>query len=123
MAQSHPGGGMFGSIGLPELLLIFVIALLLFGPRKLPDIGKSLGKAMGEFRRASNDLRRSLEEEVAADELRAAKREIQDLSKPAPPSEAGTTSDSNPEATEPKPPATEPSHQGAEPKPPATEPK
>jgi len=78
---------MFGSIGLPELLLIFIIALLLFGPRKLPEIGKSLGKAMGEFRRASNDLQRSLEEEVAADELRAAKREVQDAVKPIPPGE------------------------------------
>ncbi len=67
---------MFGSIGVPELILIFVLALLLFGPRKLPDIGKSLGKAMGEFRRASNDFRRSLEEEVAADELKAAGREV-----------------------------------------------
>lgn len=67
---------MFGSIGVPELILIFVLALLLFGPRKLPDIGKSLGRAMGEFRRASNDLRRSLEEEVAADELKAAGREM-----------------------------------------------
>lgn len=67
---------MFGSIGVPELILIFVLALLLFGPRKLPDIGKSLGRAMGEFRRASNDLRRSLEEEVAADELKAAGREV-----------------------------------------------
>lgn len=67
---------MFGSIGVPELILIFVLALLLFGPRKLPDIGKSLGRAMGEFRRASNDLRRSLEEEVAADELKEAGREV-----------------------------------------------
>lgn len=67
---------MFGSIGVPELILIFIVALLLFGPRKLPDIGRSLGKAMGEFRRASNDLRRSLEEEVAADELKAAGREV-----------------------------------------------
>lgn len=67
---------MFGSIGVPELILIFVLALLLFGPRKLPDIGKSLGRAMGEFRRASNDLKRSLEEEVAADELKAAGREV-----------------------------------------------
>ncbi len=68
---------MFGSIGVPELILIFVLALLLFGPRKLPDIGKSLGKAMGEFRRASNDFRRSLEEEVAADEVKAVGREMQ----------------------------------------------
>lgn len=67
---------MFGSIGVPELILIFVLALLLFGPRKLPDIGKSLGKAMGEFRRASNDLRRSLEEEVASEELKQVGREV-----------------------------------------------
>jgi len=65
-----------GSIGIPELIMIFVIALLLFGPRKLPEIGRSIGKAMGEFRRASNDLKRSLEEEVAAEELRGVGREV-----------------------------------------------
>lgn len=97
------GGGMFGSIGLPELLLIFVIALLLFGPRKLPDIGKSLGKAMGEFRRASNDLQRSLEEEVAADELRAARREVEDATKPVSLAEpSAPAEESRPQATEPK---------------------
>jgi len=67
---------MFGSIGLPELILIFVVALLLFGPRKLPDIGRSLGRALGEFRRASNDLKRTLEEEVASDQLRDVGREV-----------------------------------------------
>jgi sec-independent protein translocase protein TatA len=56
---------MFGSIGGPELLLIFVVALLIFGPRKLPELGKSLGKGLAEFRRAANDLRDSLETEVA----------------------------------------------------------
>ncbi len=75
---------MFGSIGLPELLLIFVIALLLFGPRKLPEIGKTLGKAMNEFKRASNDLQRSLEEEVAADELKQTRREIENATKLTP---------------------------------------
>ncbi len=58
--------------------MIFAVALLLFGPRKLPEIGRTIGKALGEFRRASNDLQRSLEEEVAADELRQARREIND---------------------------------------------
>jgi TatA/E family protein of Tat protein translocase len=67
---------MFGSIGLPELVLIFVVALLLFGPRKLPDIGRSLGRALGEFRRASNDLKHTLEEEVAAEEIRDVSREV-----------------------------------------------
>src|SRR5262245_43887816 len=56
---------MFGSIGGPELLLIFVVALLIFGPRKLPELGKTLGKGLAEFRRAANDLRDSLETEVA----------------------------------------------------------
>jgi TatA/E family protein of Tat protein translocase len=74
---------MFGSLGLPELIMIFVLALLLFGPRKLPEIGKSLGKAMGEFRRASNDLKRSLEEEVAADELRHVGSELRETGRAA----------------------------------------
>jgi len=56
---------MFGSIGGPELILIFVVALLIFGPRKLPELGRMVGKGLGEFRRAANDLRVSLETEVA----------------------------------------------------------
>ena len=55
---------MFGSIGMPELVLIFVVALLVFGPRKLPDIGKSLGKGLAEFRRASDELKRTIETEI-----------------------------------------------------------
>jgi len=50
---------MFG-IGFPELLIILVVALLVFGPAKLPELARSLGKGMAEFRRASNDLRKSL---------------------------------------------------------------
>src|SRR5512145_2464323 len=63
-------GVMFGTLGGPELLLIFVIALIVFGPRKLPEIGKSVGKMMAEFRRASNDFQRTIEEEVEADKMR-----------------------------------------------------
>jgi TatA/E family protein of Tat protein translocase len=59
---------MFGSIGMPELIIIFVIALIIFGPRKLPELGKTLGKSLAEFRRASNDLRSTLEEEIRLDE-------------------------------------------------------
>lgn len=55
---------MFGSIGMPELILIFVIALLVFGPRRLPELGRSLGRAMGEFKRATNELSNSWEREV-----------------------------------------------------------
>jgi TatA/E family protein of Tat protein translocase len=58
---------MFGTIGGPELILILVIALVVFGPRKLPEIGKSMGKMMMEFRRASSDFRRTIEDEVEAE--------------------------------------------------------
>jgi TatA/E family protein of Tat protein translocase len=59
---------MFGSIGMPELIIIFVIALIIFGPRKLPELGRSLGKSLAEFKRASNELRSTLEEEIRLDE-------------------------------------------------------
>ena len=61
---------MFGSIGLPELIIIFTIALIIFGPRKLPEIGKSLGKSLAEFKRASNELKNTLEEEIRVEERR-----------------------------------------------------
>lgn len=53
-----------GPIGIPELIFIFVMALLIFGPKKLPELGRNLGKALGEFRRASNDLRHAVEDEM-----------------------------------------------------------
>ncbi len=93
---------MFGSIGLPELLLIFIIALLLFGPRKLPEIGRTLGKAMNEFKRATNDLQRSLEEEIQVDELKKARREVEEaarLTPPAPPPAAPPAAQDAPATT------------------------
>ena len=59
---------MFGSIGMPELIIILVIALIIFGPRKLPELGRSLGKSINEFKKASNELRNTLEEEISAED-------------------------------------------------------
>jgi TatA/E family protein of Tat protein translocase len=53
-----------GSVGTPEILLILVIALLLFGPQKLPELGKSLGRAIREFKKASSELQETIEREV-----------------------------------------------------------
>jgi len=60
-----------GPIGFPELLIILVVALIVFGPRKLPELGRSLGKSLSEFKRASNELRSTLEEEIRVDEQKA----------------------------------------------------
>ncbi len=56
-----------GNLGMQEILVIFVLALIVFGPRKLPELGKSLGKGLAEFKRASNELKQTWEEEVRLD--------------------------------------------------------
>jgi sec-independent protein translocase protein TatA len=62
---------MFGSLGMPELIVIFVIALIVFGPRKLPELGRSLGRGIAEFKKATNELQNTLEQEIEADEQRS----------------------------------------------------
>jgi TatA/E family protein of Tat protein translocase len=61
---------MLGSIGVPELIVIFVIALIFFGPKKLPELGRSLGRSINEFKKASNELRSTLDEEIRLDDRR-----------------------------------------------------
>jgi TatA/E family protein of Tat protein translocase len=75
---------MLGSIGAPELIIILLIALIVFGPRKLPELGRSLGKSLAEFKKASNELRNTLEEEIRIEEQK-------DAVKSAPAAEAHTT--------------------------------
>ena len=70
---------MFGNIGMPELLVIMAIALLIFGPKKLPEVGKSLGKALREFRRTTDEIKEKIEEEIQAEEFRDIKNNIEDL--------------------------------------------
>ena len=68
---------MFGNIGFPEILVILAIALLIFGPKKLPEKGKSIGRALREFRKTSDDIKEKIEEEIQADEFRDIKEEIE----------------------------------------------
>ena len=60
---------MFGNIGLPELILIFALALLILGPKKLPEAGRVIGKAIREFQRAKDDIKEKLEKGINADEI------------------------------------------------------
>src|SRR5262245_5457916 len=74
---------MFGSIGMPELIIILVIALIIFGPRKLPELGKSLGRSLNEFKKASQDLQNTLEQEIKIEEEKEKEKETQARPKPA----------------------------------------
>ena len=69
---------MFG-LGIPELLIIFVIALIVFGPKKLPDLGKSIGRAMAEFKKASEEFQESVRSEMKEVEKSADLEEIKKL--------------------------------------------
>ena len=81
---------MLGSVGLPELIIIFTLALIIFGPRKLPELGRSLGKSLAEFKRASNELRNTLDEEIRIDDQRAAR--APDVAQTPPPAPAALPS-------------------------------
>ncbi len=68
---------MFGSIGPTELILIFIIALLVFGPKKLPEIGRSVGKAIREFKKTSDEIKGRIEEEIQASEIKDIRKDLQ----------------------------------------------
>jgi TatA/E family protein of Tat protein translocase len=88
---------VFGSLGGPEIIFIFVLALLLFGPRKLPEIGRTVGRALSEFRRATQEFRGSLERDIALEEMKDVRRELGTAAREA----GGALVDAGREAIEP----------------------
>ncbi len=66
---------MLPSVGIPELIIILTIALIVFGPRKLPELGRSLGRSLNEFKRASNELKNTLEDEIRIEDQRSTERQ------------------------------------------------
>ena len=94
---------MFGTLGGPELLLILVLALIVFGPRKLPEIGRSMGKMLAEFRKASHEFQRTIEDEVEAEKTRAPlPPPAPAVADPQPPAEATVGRGTSPDSIEPK---------------------
>ena len=91
---------MLGSIGMPELIIIFLIALVIFGPRKLPELGRSLGKSLAEFKRASNELRSTLEEEIRLEEHKDASKTASTTAQSTPIPPAPVNAPSQPDPTD-----------------------
>jgi TatA/E family protein of Tat protein translocase len=94
---------MFG-IGMPELLLILAVALIVIGPKKLPDLARSLGRAMGEFKKATTELKESIQIDSELKEVKQAFDEMNapDAKQSAPP-QAAETRDALPEGESEKP--------------------
>lgn len=76
-----------GPLGMQELIVIFILALIIFGPRKLPEMGKSIGRGLSEFKRASNELKQTWEEEV---QLEKEKESLSEILKENNPGSEGT---------------------------------
>jgi sec-independent protein translocase protein TatA len=93
---------MFGPLGGPELVLILVLALIVFGPRRLPEIGKSMGRLLAEFRKASHDFQRTIEDEVEAEKYKTVPDPAPPAPAPAAPAEDVVPREAVPPPIEPK---------------------
>ncbi|WP_419659749.1 TatA1:sec-independent protein translocase protein [Desulfosarcina variabilis str. Montpellier] len=87
---------MFG-IGMPEMILILAVALIVIGPKKLPDLAKSLGRALGEFKKATNELKDSFQID---DELKEVKTTFDDINRDLKGNRPAGTSPAKPDATD-----------------------
>lgn len=85
-----------GNLGLAEMVIIFVVALIVFGPRRLPELGRSLGSAMREFRRSLNQIQREIEQ---ADPIKPLRDEVHSILSP----EADASASAGPPASASKP--------------------
>ena len=95
------------NLGLPEMIFIFLLALIIFGPKKLPEIGRQIGKAMGEFKKASNEFKSQIEGEIRNLELEETVKRVTEpqilppqgsVANTAPTAAAVATHDPTPEA-------------------------
>lgn len=87
-----------GNLGLTEMAIIFVVALIVFGPRRLPEIGRSLGSAMREFRRGLNQIQREIEE---VDPVKPMRDEVNSILRPTAAEPGAQESRSTPTTTPP----------------------
>jgi TatA/E family protein of Tat protein translocase len=94
------------NLGLPEMIFIFLMALIIFGPKKLPEIGRQVGKALNEFKKASNEFKAQIESEIANLEVTDSKQQILPPAWPAAPP-TGTIASGSLEAGTPAAPVTE----------------
>ena len=92
---------MFG-IGMPELIVLLVIALIVIGPKKLPELAKSLGRAMGEFKKATRDLKRVMDVEEEMSDVKKAFNDISTQAVAEPPPKIGEKAPSQADGQDPE---------------------
>jgi TatA/E family protein of Tat protein translocase len=85
------------NLGFPEMIFIFLLALIIFGPKKLPEIGRQIGKALNEFKRASNEFKSQIESEINSLDVEFPRQTILPPAQPPAGAIAGGNHESSPE--------------------------